>query len=475
MDLKLDTDKKTVVGHVVFTFWNDSTDVWDKLCMRDYSSLFTDGKTVGYDPKEVKADAAMTEITGILDGRDGSALTFERDTDVSVLWLALSKPLAPNEKMTLTYDFTAKIPNLADRYGYYDGIYNVTSFYPVLAEYVNGAWSHEKFVISGECFYSEIADFDVRITVPEGFLVASSGTESSKQTVDGTTTYTLKAPCVRSFVFCASDCFATADGTYDGVRINVYYNGKNPPADKMDECVKVTLQCAKDSLEAFGQAFGRYPYEELDIIYAPIAAGGMEYPNLIIITSEYCEPIERGPEEDPKLSYEGMEICVAHEIGHQWFMGIVGSNSGLEPWMDESLTSYTERVYEDYVGFDNGLVLPMDQYAAEILRETLLDSWIDAGHLPLNRSCYEYAKEYQYIASIYETGRRAFKLLEDSVGTETWYGILREYVRRNAFKNATAKDFLDVFYEAVPEDNTEAYMIVGKIFDLSRIPEYAGK
>ena len=327
MDLTLDADAKTVSGHVVFDFYNDSEDPWDRLCLRDYSSVFIDGRVAGY-PGTVNAHAALTEIGGIVDSRDNAALTFTRDTDVSVVWIALAKPLSPGEKMTLTYDFKAQIPTLADRYGYHDGIFNVTNFYPVLAEYVNGAWSHEKFIAVGECFFSEVADFDVRITAPEGFIIASSGTEKAKETKDGKVVYTLKAPCIRSFAFCASDRFAVKDATYDGVHVNVLYNGANPPSWDIDTAVEKALESARDSLAAYGKAFGRYPYEELDIIFAPIDAGGMEYPNLVIITSGLCAPIERGMPDNPSYSYAEMQICIAHEIGHQWFMGIVGSNSG---------------------------------------------------------------------------------------------------------------------------------------------------
>ena len=466
MNLVLDTKADTVSGHVVFDFWNDSEDAWDKLCLRDYSSVFLDGKVAGYDSKTVNAHAALTEISGIIDGRDKSELSFTRDTDVSVVWIPLAKPLAPGEKMTLTYDFTAKIPTLADRYGVYEGIYNVSNFYPVLAEYVNGAWSHEKFIAAGECFFSEIADFDVRITVPEGFLLASSGTEKGKEEKDGKLVYTLDAPCIRSFVFCASDCFAVKDATYDGVHVNVFYNGRKVPAKDMDTCVDQTLTCARDSLAAFGEAFGRYPYEELDIVYAPIDAGGMEYPNLVIITTLYCDPIVRGPEDAPIYSYEEMKICVAHEIGHQWFMGIVGSNSGLEPWLDESLTSYTEHVYEDYLGIKvTGPIVDLWSLEQRTTEE-ILSNWEQSGLLPLTQSYYDFKNDYKYVACIYETGRRALQKVEETLGKDLWYSILRAYVHRNAFRNATTQDFLDVLLSAVDMNNPEVNVVITKVFGL---------
>ena len=49
MDLTLDEKENTIGGHVEFTFFNDSDEDWDKLCLRDYSSLFIDAATAGYD------------------------------------------------------------------------------------------------------------------------------------------------------------------------------------------------------------------------------------------------------------------------------------------------------------------------------------------------------------------------------------------------------------------------------------------
>ena len=225
------------------------------------------------------------------------------------------------------------------------------------------------------------------------------------------------------------------------------------------------LESARDSLAAYGKAFGRYPYEELDIIFAPIDAGGMEYPNLVIVTSELCVPVERGMPDNPSYSYTEMQICIAHEIGHQWFMGIVGSNSGLEPWLDESMASYSERVYEDYIGLNRSL--PVDLWSSEeFTTAQMLNLWEENGHLPLTRSYYDFSNDYKYVACIYETGRRALSLVEKTLGREKWYGIVRAYVQRNAFRNATTQDFLDVLTEAVDMENPEVKLVLTKVFGL---------
>ena len=489
MNLQLDPEKRTVGGQVVFEFYNDSSDAWDELCLRDYSSLFVDAKTAGYDPKEYKPAGALSEISNVKDSRDDSALTVKRDKDVSVVWIKLSKPLAPGEKMTLSYDFSAKIPTVSDRYGVYKGVYNVTNFYPILAEYDKDGWSHKGFINCGECFYSEVSNYDVRLTVPKGFLVASTGTETKKEDNGESTTYTFTAPCVRDFVFSASDQFVKKEADYDGVRVNLFYPkfmdedeywGDSVFGNVMDAAAETTLKAAEDSLAAFGEAFGKYPYEELDVIIARIDAGGMEYPNLIIITDHECHPVitldameSAGEDEDPAPTFYELETCVAHEIGHQWFMGIVGSNSGMEPWLDESITSYTELVFAEYRAQKKGTeavaVSRMGRKVMDMCDVTQLKHMMQRGMIPFNQAYYEFNTDNDYISAIYQGCQRALYQMEEILGRKEFHSILREYVRRNAFTNSTASKFFEVLYEYAGKDNEDLNRLIANVFDMDRV------
>ncbi len=467
MELALNAEAHTVGGHVVFDFFNDTDEPWDKLCLRDYSSVFTDEVAAGYD-RGTEIEGGLTEILNVTDSRDNSVLACEREEDPSVVWLQLTKPLAPGEEMTLTYDFTAKIPYVADRYGYYDNVFNVSNFYPILAEYDANGWSHERYIAVGECFYSEVADYDVRITVPAGFKVATSGTDVSKSENESSITYTYKAPCVRAFVFCASDRFKVMDATYDGVHVNILYHEDMDELDYMADAVKASFNAARDSLAAFGKAFGRYPYEELDIVIAPIDAGGMEYPNLIIISDAECSPTYTGDNWDIPV-YEMAETCVAHEIGHQWFMGIVGSNSGIEPWLDESLASYTEIVYYEYcntvLGMEDHLIREYNSREYMDLCDPRTANMINEYHyFPLTQSYYDYPSDNTYIQAIYGMGPMALYQMAEILGYDELLGVIREYVRRNAFTNADTEDFFEVLTEYAGTANADLNNLLANVF-----------
>ena len=62
-----------------------------------------------------------------------------------------------------------------------------------------------------------------------------------------------------------------------------------------------------------------------------MAGGGMEYPNITVIG-------------DMSNEFE-LDVTIAHEVGHNWFYGILGSNERDYPFMDEGLNSFYEMRY----------------------------------------------------------------------------------------------------------------------------------
>ncbi len=455
MDLTLDPATNTVSGHVVAYFINTSNEEWSDLCFRDYPSLFKDSQTSGVQG----SDGAMTEINNVMAGN--TALTIKRDSDVSVFWVTLPRPLQPKDTMTLSYDFTAKIPSIKDRFGVYNDVYNVTNFYPILAVYTENGWSHEKFYNMGECFFSEVSDYNVMLTVPSEYKILSTGTETKAEDKGDKTTYTISAPCVRDFVFCACKAFKFFEGDYKDTHIRVVYDEANPASSEMNECAEASLKAAQDSLAAFGEAFGEYPYPELDIILAPIEAGGMEYPNLIICTAEsyYCKK-----NSYETIPFEQMCIVVAHEIGHQWFMGIVGSNSGMEPWLDESFASYTEIVYEEYIGLTKQYEHYSKKYT-DLSSSSMHNTLKSMDQIPINRSYYSFSNESSYVYAAYEIGKQALYQMEEAVGREEFHAILREYVHRNAFTNSTEDRFFEVLFECAGQDNQDLNALIESVFE----------
>ena len=113
---------------------------------------------------------------------------------------------------------------------------------------------------------------------------------------------------------------------------------------------------------------GDYPYNQVTAVDGTISAGGgMEYPNVTVIG-------ESG-------SDFALNVVIAHEVGHNWFYGILGSNERINAWMDEGLNSFNETRYlmEYYEGKDLGLIA--DKVPQKLIEKLDLEDfdyrWID--------------------------------------------------------------------------------------------------
>ena len=458
MNLTLDEEECTIGGHVEYTFTNYSKDDWDKLCFRDYSSIFTDENKKLFN--NIDPQGGITEITNITDHRNNIEMDYSRDTDVSVVWVELDDVLKPGDEMTISYDFVAKIPKLQDRYGYSDRnkVYNITNFYPIMAVYDDNGWSHEAFYSLGECFYSVVCDYEVDLTVPCDMTVLSTGVEKGESKKDDQKTISYEAICVRDFVFSASNEFYITEGNYNNTCIRVACSFE---PDEENTVGNHALKCAIDSLAAFGTALGEYPYPDLEVVLSPIDAGGMEYPNLVLIS---YWPASGESEEDLEMM---LDTVIAHEIGHQWFMGIVGNNSGLEPWLDESLASYTEDIYDHYVGNDN----KEDDYDNWFMYNYLLSDdnikyMKENGLIPINKPYYDFDHDMAYVMAVYSTGKDFYMLMCDTIGRDQMYAVLREYIQRTAFTNSTEDILFDTIFDCVGTDNKSLNKYLELFFDI---------
>ncbi len=448
MVMELDTDNNTVTGSMILTFTNTSAVDLNEIYLRDYPAAFQD-----------KNGTYEMDISNVQDLRSVNNAECVRDgSDMTTVIVSLDEPLKPGEDISLYFDFVTTLPTIGDRFGYYEGIYSLTDFYPILCRFdMDGNWSHEPYFFGGECFYTDMSDYTVELTVPEGYMVATGGQIVSEETEGGLTSYQITAEDIRDFTAIVSDEFEMLEDEEDGITYYLYYI----PGDNIDESDAVCyLDVCKNSIKHFSNCFGDYPYPTLTCVFStmPSSVGGMEYSGLVLISDSI--DFEKG---DDFFGYSA-DCVIAHEVGHQWFMGIVGSNSYLEPWLDESFASYTEWVYckEFYpsqaadgiwwLGYD------MSTTISDYDNITPGSAYIN---LPVNAM-----DDYTYWYKIYAEGAHFLFLLEQELGEDVMYDFIKEYVSRCKFKNATTEDFVNTLYDVVGTDNTEVNKIVNTFLDV---------
>jgi hypothetical protein len=181
---------------------------------------------------------------------------------------------------------------------------------------------------------------------------------------------------------------------------------------------------AAEMLQWYSARFGVYPYGEFRAVEAglPASYGGMEYPGLIMLSSQYG-PLQRGTAYD---------AVVAHEIAHQWFYSMVASDQIGDPWLDEGLATYAPALFYQDV-------------APTVGRTQIQQIESARGGAPLDSSLYAFNTDSSYFSAIYRPGAHLLHEIRTAIGTETFDEVMRDYVSTHAHRLATPRALLDLF------------------------------
>ncbi len=356
----------------------------------------------------------------------------------SLMIIPLKTPLEAGATIELTLDFVTIMSRNLDtsygRFGYVDNVVSATAWYPTLSVYEpNVGWSTTFPNPQGDPAFTETGLYDVRLTVPAKMNTFMSGKIIDQRPNDDATV-TLRGVTgpMRDVAFQSSERYVNSPVSMDGTQINiVHYKDRATATDGTSEVQKYALQ----SVKAYNKIFGDYPYAELNIVQNPTPTG-VEFPGLVQISAKAWV---RGN--------DFLEKVVAHEVGHQWFYGIVGNDQVNHPWIDESLTSYTEFVYwreyysaakaDEYVNsFQRGYV----GYIGRRFEDQPLD-------LPVNK----YSGP-AYGAIVYTKGPLFLVELERQIGRATVYRALSVYFRRMKYGVAYTKDIKQAFEDTSGKD-----------------------
>ena len=114
--------------------------------------------------------------------------------------------MEPNETVRSRSSGRAKIPRPFARTGYIDDYYFIAQWFPKLGVLEDAGWNTHQFHAATE-FYADYGVYDVRITVPRGFVVGASGREQRAPTTPTDTTYRYRGEDVHDFAWTASPRF----------------------------------------------------------------------------------------------------------------------------------------------------------------------------------------------------------------------------------------------------------------------------
>lgn len=363
------------------------------------------------------------EITRVTRGDEAIDVQID-GLDEDILTVPLASELRPTSSVTVGVDFTLTLPNVRHRFGKYGSTVNLGNFYPIACMYREGAFLTDPYYAVGDPFYSAPANYQVKLTVPNGLTVATTGA-ATQESGETHTTVTASAKAVRDFAAVIGE-FEVTTGQSNGTEVRYYYATDSDPSK--------SLQAAVDSLDVFSEKYGRYPYSTYSVVETAFLQGGMEYPQLVMISDA--------------LSPEVYRDAIVHETAHQWFYGIVGNDQVREPWLDEALAEYSASLFYKWRP-DYGIAF--EKRVSDALGSFLLycELYKDGGKGDTSmRAVSEYADNMEYSYMTYVKGSLMLDSLRRTIGDTAFESALKTYVTQNYLTTARPDDLICCFEKA---------------------------
>jgi hypothetical protein len=378
---------------------------------------------------------------------DGQAVIPTLEERRSVLRVPLPTVLAPGDSAELVLQFNSAIEaGFSASYGEYSfqrGVYTAPEWYPVLSVYESGHgwWTERARNIQGEQTYTETGLYEVKLTADAAMTVVLSGSEiETIHNGDGTLTHHVISGPMRDSILIGSYSLSKVSGEVDGITVNMYYWNDPEVLQRSERAANAGLTIAENSLATFNRDFGEYPFIEFDVVQTNTGAGGIEYPGVIVVADNFWN-----------TGTDFFETVIAHEAGHQWWYSLVGNNQVAYPFLDESLTSFSEYVYYWAMARTDRQV----QQATDFVRgeQMQYNAYVGSGNpdLPLGLSTDGYVG-FQYTLIIYTKGPIFFNEITDLIGRDEMYRVLHEYFRRYKYEVATIEGMLQTFEDVTGRD-----------------------
>jgi hypothetical protein len=447
---KLDPDAHTIAAAGTIHFRNASTQPVSELWVHLYLNAFKNDRSDflrervggrGSQPPESwgsvevrklairEADGTSTDLLPRMElHRPGE----EDETDARV---PLPRELAPGASIDLDVAFDDKLPVIVERTGYRGHFHMVGQWFPKIARLEpDGTWAHFPFHHLSE-FYADFGTYDVTIDVPVAYAIGATGPAVETRIEAGRRIERHVQADVHDFAWTAWDRWQSKHEAIDGVEVTVLY----PPG--FDDVAARDLEALRFALPYESACYGPYPYQVLTLVHPQsdaTEAGGMEYPTLITSDGPWLTP-------RPILV---PEIVTVHELGHQWFYGLVATNEASWPFLDEGLNQFAETVaMARWRGAGSaadlwGLQVGDDSIQAVASNRAVLDEAVA-------QPAAAFSTGANYSRLVYSRPAAVLDTLARVCGEDAVVGALGAYTRRFRFQHPGPEQLFGVFAETM--------------------------
>jgi hypothetical protein len=366
---------------------------------------------------------------------------FQADNDTALV-VPLPQPVQPSQAVTIELRLTLKIPPKKGRWGQWEGVTTLAQWLPVVAVFEavkgkdKGGWNPAPFIPWHQPFYNEAGFYTVRISLPAEQKLACSGIIERVQNLgDGWARHTVAPICLRDFAIICSDRFQEYFGQTDGTRIRVL------ALPEHEFYARKTLETVAEAIPVYNRWFGPYPYPQFTVAEAYFGWNGNECGSLVMIDYRMFGM--------PHVAHAYVDYLVAHELCHQWWYGVVGTNGYAETWMDEGLATYfSHRLINAKVGRDNKL-LDYPRYL-EWLPNITREDFRNYGYigvrargqiLPTVQEMPKFSHLVNLSAYAYDRGSKIVGMIEERMGEAAFLDFMHVVYGKYQYRIIHVADF----------------------------------
>ncbi len=478
LSVSLDDVSHALRGFESIRYINNSPDSLSFLWFHLWPNAYKDNSTALarqlLEAGNTRFQYTSEEERGFIDSLDfmvnGKSITWlPDDLHKDICKLFLNDILHPGDTILITTPFYVKIPGSFSRFGHKGQAYQVSQWYPKPAVYDRHGWNQMCYLDQGE-FYSEFGSFDVTITLPKNYVVGATGnlltTEElrwlEEKSKDTTTVRNFPASdrelkTIRYSESNIHDFAWFADKRYRVLKGEVLLSGGRMVTtwamftEMQKEAWKNAIQYINDAVMYYSAWYEDYPYNNCSAVYGALEAGGaMEYPTITVV----------GNVNTPVM----LENYIMHEVGHNWFYGVLGFNERKFPYLDEGINTFSEfrymktkypqlKLYKMFIE-NESLVrklnvddLPFSDYYYYLY---LLSARSNRDQ-PLNLSSDQYTLN-NYGMIVYDKSALVWNYLLQYLGEEKFNSIMQQFYRKWKFRHPEPEDLRMGFEENCIED-----------------------
>ncbi|MDO9185980.1 MAG: M1 family metallopeptidase [Bacteroidia bacterium] len=487
INVKLDDVKNEITGDESIEYINNSPNQLSFIYMHLWPNAYKDHTTSlakeFLKNQEEKFYFSKEKERGYIDQLDfkidGQPAKYELLKDsIDICKLFLNQPLKSGEKITISTPFHVKIPSGEfSRLGHIGQSYQITQWYPKPAVYDRNGWNYMPYLNQGE-FYSEFGTFDVSITLPKNYVLGATGdmvdgekelewlNQKVKETEaitsfdskdlafpasdSETKTLRFKQSNVHDFAWFCDKRYHVLKGEIETPHTKRKVTTWTMFTNAEGNLWKKSIQYMNDAIYYYSLWNGDYPYNHCTAVDGTISAGGgMEYPNITVIGSS-------------GNAFQ-LDVVITHEVGHNWFYGMLGSNERAHPWMDEGINSFNELRYiqtkypeRKLIGgnADNavGKIFDMSRYKHKSQYElSYLISAVKNQDQPIELPAYDYTG-INYGGIVYSKTAIVFDYLMASIGEKEMDKAMQRYFDEWHFKHPQPTDLRKVLEQSTGKD-----------------------